>query len=118
VDPDAIPVGASQEGMLRLVERAARRIPALAEAGLFRGVAGCYDVSPDARPLLGAVPGVEGLQLVAGFSGMGFKIAPAVGVVMAELLTGAPTSIDITSFRPSRFLEGKPIRAPYEYTSD
>ena len=118
VDPDAIGVGASREGMLRLVERAARRIPALADAGLFRGVAGCYDMSPDARPLIGPVPGVEGLHLVAGFSGMGFKISPAVGVVMAELLTGAPTSIDISSFRPSRFLEGQPIKAPYEYASD
>jgi glycine/D-amino acid oxidase-like deaminating enzyme len=118
VDPDGIAVGASQEGMLRLVERAARRIPALAEAGLFRGVAGCYDMSPDARPLIGPVPGVEGLHLVAGFSGMGFKISPAVGVVMAELLTGAPTSVDVSSFRPSRFLEGKPIKAQYEYASD
>lgn len=118
VDPDGIGLGASQEGMLRLVERAARRIPALAEAGLFRGVAGCYDMSPDARPLIGPVPGVEGLHLVAGFSGMGFKISPAVGVVMAELLTGAPTSVDISSFRPSRFLEGHPIKAPYEYASD
>jgi glycine/D-amino acid oxidase-like deaminating enzyme len=118
VDPDGIGIGASQEGMLRLVERTARRIPALAEAGLFRGVAGCYDMSPDARPLMGPVPGVEGLHLVAGFSGMGFKISPAVGVVIAELLTGASTSVDITSFRPSRFLEGQPIRAPYEYTSD
>jgi glycine/D-amino acid oxidase-like deaminating enzyme len=118
VDPDAIAVGASQEGMLRLVDRAARRIPALADAGLFRGVTGCYDMSPDARPLIGPVPGIEGLHLVAGFSGMGFKISPAVGVVMAELLTGAPTSIDISSFRPSRFLEGQPIKAPYEYASD
>jgi glycine/D-amino acid oxidase-like deaminating enzyme len=118
VDPDAIAAGVSQEGILRLVERAARRIPALADAGLFRGVTGCYDMSPDARPLIGPVPGVEGLHLVAGFSGMGFKISPAVGVVMAELLTGAPTSIDISSFRPSRFLEGQPIKAPYEYASD
>jgi len=118
VDPDGIGTSASQEGMLRLVERAARRIPALADAGLFRGVAGCYDMSPDARPLMGPVPGVEGLHLVAGFSGMGFKISPAVGVVMAERLVGAPTSIDISSFRPSRFLEGKPIKAPYEYASD
>jgi sarcosine oxidase subunit beta len=118
VDPDGIGVGASQEGMFRLIERAARRIPALADAGLFRGVTGCYDMSLDARPLIGPVPGVEGLHLVAGFSGMGFKISPAVGVVMAELLTGTPASVDISSFRPSRFLEGKPIKAPDEYASD
>jgi sarcosine oxidase, subunit beta len=119
VGPDVFPQAASQEGMLRLVERTARRIPALAEAGLFRGVTGCYDMSPDARPLLGPVPGIAGLHLVAGFSGMGFKISPAVGVVMAELLCdGRATTIDITAFRPSRFQEGQPIRAPHEYASD
>lgn len=119
VDPDGFPQVASQEGMLRLVERTARRIPALAEAGFFRGMTGCYDMSPDARPLLGPVPGVVGLHLVAGFSGMGFKISPAVGVVMAELLTeGRATTVDITPFRPGRFLDGQPIRAPYEYASD
>jgi glycine/D-amino acid oxidase-like deaminating enzyme len=119
VDPDAFPQAASQEGMLRLVERTARRIPVLAEAGFFRGVTGCYDMSPDARPLLGPVPGIDGLHLVAGFSGMGFKISPAVGVVMAELLCdGRATTVDITPFRPGRFQEGQPIRAPYEYASD
>ncbi len=119
VDPDAFPQTASPEGMLRLVERTARRIPVLAEAGFFRGVTGCYDMSPDARPLLGPVPGVAGLHLVAGFSGMGFKISPAVGVVMAELVCeGRASTVDVTPFRPARFQEGQPIRAPYEYASD
>jgi glycine/D-amino acid oxidase-like deaminating enzyme len=119
VDPDAFPQSATQEGMLRLVERTVRRIPALADAGFFRGVTGCYDMSPDARPLLGPVPGIAGLNLVAGFSGMGFKISPAVGVVMAELVCeGRASTVDITPFRPARFQEGEPIRAPYEYASD
>ena len=44
------------EALASLVERAARRVPALAEAGIWRGVTGVYDVSPDFRPLIGEVP--------------------------------------------------------------
>jgi sarcosine oxidase subunit beta len=76
-------------------------------------------MSPDARPLLGPVPGVQGLFVAAGFSGMGFKISPAVGIVMAELIAeGSARTVDITPFRPERFAEGRPIRAAFEYKDD
>ena len=39
---------------------------------------------------------------------MGFKTAPAVGLAMAELiLDGAPASVDIAPFAPTRFAEGR-----------
>ena len=116
VDPDAFASSASPESLASLVERVSRRIPALAEAGIVRGVTGVYDMSPDARPVLGEVPDVAGLFVVAGFSGMGFKISPAVGLVMSErLLDGCARSVDITAFRPGRFAEGAPIHAEWEY---
>ena len=59
-----------------------RRVPALADAAIWRGVTGVYDVSPDFRPLIGQTPGVAGLYVVCGFSGMGFKISPAIGLVV------------------------------------
>jgi sarcosine oxidase subunit beta len=84
-----------------------------------RGVTGVYDVTPDSRPLLGRVPGVEGLYLCAGFSGMGFKISPAIGLVMSELiLEGRTKAVDLTPFRPTRFTEGSPIKADFEYKDD
>jgi len=50
---------------------------------------------------------------------MGFKISPAVGLVMSELLLdGQAHSVDIRAFHPGRFVEGKPIRAEYEYVDD
>jgi sarcosine oxidase subunit beta len=50
---------------------------------------------------------------------MGFKISPAIGLVMAELLLdGEGKTVDISSFRPSRFAEGAPIRAEFEYVDD
>ena len=76
-------------------------------------------MTPDSRPLLGKVAGVQGLYVAAGFSGMGFKISPAVGLAMAELLLdGAGTTVDIFAFRPTRFAEGQPIKAEFEYADD
>jgi sarcosine oxidase subunit beta len=119
VDPDNFPQRASETDLEEIIERASRRIPKLQNAEVMRGVTGVYDMTPDARPLLGQVPGVEGLYLCAGFSGMGFKICPAIGLVMSELiLDGAATTVDISAFRPTRFAEGKPIKAEFEYKDD
>ena len=76
-------------------------------------------MTPDCRPLLGEIPGIQGLYVCAGFSGMGFKISPAIGLVMSELLMdGCGKTVDISAFRPSRFAEGKAIKAEYEYVDD
>jgi sarcosine oxidase subunit beta len=96
--------------------KAARRIPGLLQADYARGHAGIYDVSPDSRPILDRVPGIEGLHIAAGFSGTGFKISPAVGACMAELIMqGRATSVDISPFRFSRFDDRQPIHGPHEY---
>jgi sarcosine oxidase, subunit beta len=119
VDPDNFPQRASDESLEELIDRACRRIPKLEQAEVIRGVTGVYDMTPDSRPLLGAVPDIRGLYICAGFSGMGFKISPAIGSVMSELLLdGEGKTVDISSFRPSRFAEGKAIKADYEYKDD
>lgn len=118
-DPDQFPQRPEESSLAELIARAVRRLPRLQNAGIMRGVTGVYDMTPDCRPLLGEVPGVAGLHLCAGFSGMGFKISPAIGVVMSELLTeGRAKTVDIEAFRPGRFAEGKPIRAEFEYVDD
>ncbi len=97
-------------------KRLAKRIPAMADAPYSRGHAGIYDVSPDARAVMGHVPIVERLFVAAGFSGTGFKTAPAVGASMAELiLTGVSTTVDLTPFGFERILSGRMIESPNEY---
>ena len=119
IDPDNFPQRPSETDLEDIIERAARRLPKLESAEVMRGVTGVYDVTPDSRPLLGQVPGVEALYLCAGFSGMGFKISPAIGLVMSELiLDGKATTVDITPFRPERFQQGHPIKADHEYKDD
>ena len=70
--------------------------------------AGCYDVTPDYNPMISASP-VAGLWLCAGFSGHGYKISPAVGELMADLVTGGQQpgpEVDHHDFRLERFAEG------------
>ncbi len=60
--------------------------------------------------------GPDGLVLQTGFSGTGFKIAPAVGLAISELiLDGAARSVDISPFAAGRFAAGKPLRGEHPY---
>lgn len=118
-DPDRVPASADPEDLVLVVETAARRAPKLLDAGIASGTTGVYDMTPDFRPLLGTMPGIDGLVLAVGFSGMGFKISPAVGESIAALIEGRRNgAVDIAPFRPSRFREGLPIRPDYPYADE
>jgi glycine/D-amino acid oxidase-like deaminating enzyme len=118
-DPDNFPQRASDDGLEEIIERASRRVPKLENAEVMRGVTGVYDMTPDSRPLLGEVSGIAGLHVCAGFSGMGFKISPAIGLVMSEfLLDGRGKTVNLGSFCPGRFAAGRPIKAEFEYKDD
>jgi sarcosine oxidase, subunit beta len=77
--------------------------PVLGDIRVIRSWAGLYDMTPDAHPIVGPVPGAEGFYMAAGFSGHGFMMAPIVGRVMAELILGEPASVDISSLQAQRF---------------
>jgi sarcosine oxidase, subunit beta len=118
-DPDGVPATAGPDELAELVGAAAGRVPALAEAGIVRGVTGVYDMTPDARPMLGELPGRPGLIVAVGFSGMGFKISPAVGEALAELIvTGEAAHVDLHPFRPGRFADGDEISPAFAYSDD
>lgn len=90
-----------------VLERGVHRLPALAEARVARGWAGLYEVSPDHNGIVGPAPGVRGLFLANGFSGHGFQQAPAVGRVVAEMITGRTPTIDVSELSPDRFRRGQ-----------
>jgi len=119
LDPDKEQPRPSVDTLEEKLQLFAKRVPAMEDAGIVRIVTGTYILTPDYRGLMGAVPEVDGLYCCTGFSGMGFKIAPAVGLVMSEiLLDGRATTVDVSDFRPERFREGKPIRARFDYEND
>jgi sarcosine oxidase subunit beta len=87
----------------RTLEAGATLLSLLGDLAVRRVIGGLYDNTPDRRPLLGAVPEVDGLFLAAGFSGHGFMIAPAVGEGLAAAVTGAATDLPMREFGLSRF---------------
>ena len=64
---------------------------------------GHYDTTPDGQPILGHVPGREGYTLMTGFSGHGYMLAPAIGMVLSEILTDQRPSLDIRGLYLERF---------------
>jgi sarcosine oxidase subunit beta len=90
------------------LEEAVRRMPVLGEAGVRSRWAGLYEVTPDAQPVIGRVPTVEGFHVMAGFSGHGFMHGPIAGLLMAEeIVDGRAHTVDIDPFRYDRFLSGE-----------
>jgi sarcosine oxidase subunit beta len=116
VDPDTLATGVPPQAPAEGARILTHRIPAMAGAALARGYRAFDGYSADRHAILGAVRGLDGLYLATAFSGSGFKIAPAVGTCMAELITeGRAKTADISAFRPERFAEGQPITSPHPY---
>ena len=98
----------------RAIDRICQRIPSMENSYLHAAHGGYDGITPDQHPLLGQA-GPEGYYLQCGMSGTGFKIAPAVGLCMSELiLDGAATTVDISIYRPQRFAECREISGNYE----
>ncbi len=115
-DPDAYSETTTAAHVERVGERIARRFPAMHDAGVRRSLVGIYDMTPDDLPVLDRVPGTDGLFCAVGFCGHGFKISPAVGAVMAELITtGGSLALDLDLVRFTRFAEGQQSISPTDY---
>lgn len=107
VDPDDYDEGADPDQVRDNAELLARRLPAMESGRVRRGYAGVYDTTPDGQPVLGAIAEYPGLFVDFGWSGHGFKHAPIIGDLMADLvLTGQSGDYDLHPFRWRRFQEG------------
>jgi glycine/D-amino acid oxidase-like deaminating enzyme len=116
-DPDNYLNRATDAFVDLTVDKVGTRFPGLTDAAIRGSYAGCYDVTPDWNPVISATD-LDGLFVAAGFSGHGFKIAPAVGALIADLVTvGHSTDprIPHTDFRLSRFAEDDLLKSPYPY---
>ena len=103
-DPDDFDQGTTMEQTRRIWGRLSSLMPSLESAELFTGFSGLYTNTPDNLPILGKVDGVDGLYFAGGFNGYGFKLSPAVGIVMSELITeGKAKLADISALGMGRF---------------
>lgn len=107
-EPDGFSTEIDRSLEPRVVERAIHRAPVLVDAALMRAYAGLYEMTPDQTGIVSAVPGVEGLHVIAGFSGHGFMHGPIAGQLMAELLVhGRGVTMDASPLDLARFARGE-----------
>ena len=104
VDPVDIQVDAKRCDELRRI--AGTMATTLSNARITRRQA-CYrPICADAMPLLGAVPGRQGVYVATGHNCWGILNAPASGMAMAELITtGESRTVDLSPFDPARLLQ-------------
>jgi sarcosine oxidase subunit beta len=98
-----------------MIARVCARLPWMAGGTLRTSHGGQDGITPDQRPILGGA-GPDGFYLACGFSGTGFKTAPAVGACLAELiLDGRASTVDISGYDLGRFGEGRLLVGEHPY---
>ena len=113
IGPEAMDENVGDDFVLLQGQQLGHRMTGLQEAGLAASWVGAYDITPDWNPVLGPVDGFDGLTVAFGFSGHGFKLAPALGKVLAQAVLGLETEVDLEPYRLSRFAEGQPLAGAY-----
>ena len=115
-DPDVYPQGLELSEAAAARAKLARRVPGMADAYYRGGWSGLFTTTPDWHPILDAAPGVSGLYCAIGFSGHGFKLSPAIGKSVAEMVVeGRARDVDLTPLRFTRFAEGDLLESSYRY---
>ena len=84
-----------------------RYAPVLKHINMLRHWTGFYDVTPDARPILGETKELKGFIHCHGFSGHGFMISPMVTKILCEYLVEGKTSEILESLSLNRFKDKK-----------
>ncbi|WP_030072899.1 NAD(P)/FAD-dependent oxidoreductase [Halomonas alkaliantarctica] len=93
----------ADEQQLGAAEKVARSVFPLGErrdASAWKGARPCL---PDMKPVIGPAPKHRGLWLAFGHGHQGFTLGPATGQLLADMMEGKPTEIDMTPFRADRF---------------
>lgn len=117
-DPDKYGNRADAEFVDTAIDKLSHRYPTLVDPRVVSSYAGCYDVTPDFNPIIGPTT-VDGLIICAGFSGHGFKISPAVGQLVTDLVhddSSMNPLVNAEDFRFERFAEERPLTSPHPYT--
>jgi len=87
----------------KVMQVAIQRVPSTEHCSLSYANAGLYEMTPDSNPIVCEMPGIEGLYCCSGFAGHGFMHSPAIGELVAELITKGKTSFDISGYHIGRF---------------
>ena len=106
---------ADPEFVMRAIDRICARVEGMEEGSLHSTHVGRDGLTPDQRAVIDQA-GPDGFYIACGFSGTGFKLSPAVGVCMTELiLDGTAKLVDISSLNLNRFVRGELIQGEHSY---
>jgi len=86
-----------------ILQQSIRYVPGLAEVDVIRVFAGIRARTSDGLPVVGVVPGMDGLWIATGFAGDGICLAPLVGRELSQLIAGGEMLAEFNACRPSRF---------------
>lgn len=90
------------EAVRRILADAVAMCPEVAASRVLRVFAGVRVATADGLPLVGPVPGADGLWLVTGFEGDGICLGPLIGNAVADMLLDRKPEVDISALSPSR----------------
>ena len=82
-------------------------VPCLKDAKVVRSWCGWLDNAFDGVPFIGPCLDAEGLIVACGFTGHGFGTAPAVGLMLSQMVHGEKTVVDLSALAPNRFMPNK-----------
>lgn len=89
-------------GLAEVLATALSVAPGLAQATHLETRVGFRPMPPDGRPLLGTVPGLDGLVIANGLGPSGLTISPFAGRIAARLALGQPPGLDLAPYDPLR----------------
>ncbi|MEF8848673.1 MAG: FAD-binding oxidoreductase [Candidatus Thermoplasmatota archaeon] len=84
-----------------------RYAPVLKHVNMLRHWTGFYDVSPDARPILGESKKIKGFVQCNGFSGHGFMISPIVSEMLSDYIADDKSNDILENLGLDRFKDSK-----------
>ncbi|HEY3833179.1 MAG TPA: FAD-dependent oxidoreductase [Acidimicrobiia bacterium] len=89
-------------GLRQLFSEGLRVSPGLADATLLEVRVGLRPVSDDDLPIIGALEGAAGAYVATGHGANGLLLGPVTGRLVADLIAGADTALDVKPFSPTR----------------
>ena len=97
----------TETARLELLQRAIDVFPDLERAELVQQLAGSRPLSPDSKPIIGPVPGWEGVLLATGHTTKGVHLAPITGRIITDYICRGSTQAvsDMGQFLPDRFAD-------------
>lgn len=103
--------GAMDEFIEKYLSKISRRIPAMGASSMISSISGKYDMTPDGHPIIDSLEdlGFPNFYSCVGMSGHGFKLSPAFGLIVKEMMQGVEKeerTFDWDIFSLKRFSQG------------